>query len=137
MGHLLEPENKAKLVAILEYHVVSGKITSNALKPEQDVKTLEGSDIEIAVIHAQGHTEVEINKHARVLKADVLASNGVMHVIDDVLIPKKMLQEIKKAAKASSQAEKNIFETTEATPDLSTLVTALKAGHFERALSGP
>merc|ERR1712199_65680 len=98
LKHLLEPENKAKLDAVLEYHVVSGKITSNALKPEQDVKTLEGSDIEIAVIHAQGHTEVEINKHARVLKADVLASNGVMHVIDNVLIPKKMLLEIMESA---------------------------------------
>ena len=90
LKHLLEPANIKQLQAVLEYHVVSGAIKSTDLKPEQQVKTLEGSDLEIRAFG--GHVEVN---DAHVLKADNLATNGVVHIISKVLIPKKVSQYLK------------------------------------------
>jgi uncharacterized surface protein with fasciclin (FAS1) repeats len=70
------------LKSILKYHVASGKITAKEIKPG-DVKTLEGTAI-VAAVHG---TEVTVNG-AKVTGADVLATNGVIHVIDTVLMPK-------------------------------------------------
>lgn len=79
---LLEPENKAKLVEILTYHVVPGKVMSSDLAGKQiEVKTVEGSNVMI-----DGTDGVHVND-AKVVKADVPASNGVIHVIDTVLMP--------------------------------------------------
>ncbi len=78
---LLKPENKAKLVAILTYHVVSGKVLAADVKPGK-VKTVQGSE---ATIMTMGKG-VMIDK-ANVVKTDVLASNGVIHVIDAVILP--------------------------------------------------
>ena len=76
----MKPENKAKLTAILTYHVVSGKIMSTDVMPG-DAPSVEGSTI------ALGTTDgVQVND-ATVLAADVEASNGVIHVIDKVLVP--------------------------------------------------
>jgi uncharacterized surface protein with fasciclin (FAS1) repeats len=79
---LLKPENKKKLQSILLYHVVAGKVLSTDLK-SGPVKTLEGGDI---TVDLSGGT-VKVND-ATVIKADILASNGVIHVIDTVLLPK-------------------------------------------------
>lgn len=81
---LLKPENKDKLVAILTYHVVSGKVlAADAVKLDgKTAKTVEGSPIEINVKNGK----VMINK-AKVEKADIVTSNGVIHVIDNVLLP--------------------------------------------------
>lgn len=80
---LLKPENKAKLTAILTYHVVSGKILSGDIVGKKlNVKTLQGSDIVVDATNG-----VMVN-NAKVIAADVMASNGVIHVIDTVLIPK-------------------------------------------------
>src|SRR5271165_7070222 len=80
---LLKPENKAKLVAILTYHVVPGKVMSGEVAGKKAmVKTVEGSEISV-----DGTNGVMIN-NAKVIKADIETSNGVIHVIDTVLIPK-------------------------------------------------
>ena len=83
LAELLKPENKEQLKKILTYHVVPGKITSKMLKPNQQVETVEGSKVNIKVRNGK----VTVNKTATVLKADVVASNGVIHSIDTVIMP--------------------------------------------------
>lgn len=78
---LLKPQNKAKLVAILTYHVVPGKVMAADVKPMM-AKTVNGKELNITV--ADG--KVMVN-NAKVIKTDIAASNGVIHVIDTVLIP--------------------------------------------------
>jgi uncharacterized surface protein with fasciclin (FAS1) repeats len=79
---LLKPENKEKLVAILKYHVVPGKVTSKEVVKLSEAKTLEGSSAKIVV--SEGKVTVD---GANVVKPDVSASNGVIHVIDAVMLP--------------------------------------------------
>ena len=82
LAKLLRPENKAALQQILTYHVVPGTIDSQSLKSGQ-VKTVEGSRVHVAVSQRNG---IRINK-SRVIQPDIKASNGIIHVIDTVLIP--------------------------------------------------
>ena len=79
---LLKPENKDKLVAILTYHVVPGKVMAADVKTMM-VKTVNGKELSIKVDDGK----VTVND-AKVIKTDVAASNGVIHVIDTVLLPK-------------------------------------------------
>ncbi|CAN5667710.1 hypothetical protein BH20ACI3_BH20ACI3_24320 [soil metagenome] len=80
---LLEPENKEKLKAILLYHVVPGNVMANkVLKLNgRSVKTLQGTSIKVSTKHG-----VRVN-NAKVINTDINASNGVIHVIDIVLMP--------------------------------------------------
>ncbi len=78
---LLKPENKEKLTAILTYHVLSGKIMAADVKTSS-AKTVNGKDVVIKVTDGK----VTIGA-ANVMKTDILATNGVIHVIDTVLIP--------------------------------------------------
>ena len=78
---LLKPENKAKLVAVLTYHVVPGKVLSTDVKT-MSAKTVNGKDL--AVKAADG--KVTIN-NATVTAVDLVADNGVIHVIDTVVLP--------------------------------------------------
>jgi uncharacterized surface protein with fasciclin (FAS1) repeats len=80
---LLKPENKAKLVKILTYHVVSGKHLAAELKDGSELTTVEGEKLKVSI---NGH-KVMIGG-ALVTTADVAASNGVVHLIDKVLLPK-------------------------------------------------
>ena len=80
---LLKPENKEKLKAILLYHVVSGDVTAAQVVKLSSAKTINGQDLKLTVTDGT----VMVND-ATVVKADVLASNGVIHVIDTVLLPK-------------------------------------------------
>jgi uncharacterized surface protein with fasciclin (FAS1) repeats len=82
LDDLLKPENKAKLTAILTYHVVPGKVMAADVVKMKKAKTVEGSYIKIRVKAG----EVMVNK-AKVVKTDVMASNGVIHVVDAVLMP--------------------------------------------------
>lgn len=82
VASLLLPENKDQLVAILTYHVVSGTVTSDQVVNLNKASTVQGADIAIAVENGK----VKIND-ATVVLADVEASNGVVHVIDTVLLP--------------------------------------------------
>lgn len=78
---LLDPANKDQLVAILTYHVVPAKVMSGDLTDGQTAATVNGSEVAIGV--GEG---VTVNS-ANVAMADVMASNGVVHVIDQVLLP--------------------------------------------------
>ena len=78
---LLKPANKAKLTKILTYHVVPGSVVSTSLK-SGDVKSVEGSSLKVAV----NAGKVTVGG-ANVVKADIKATNGVIHVIDKVLMP--------------------------------------------------
>jgi uncharacterized surface protein with fasciclin (FAS1) repeats len=82
IDELLKPENKEKLVSILTYHVVSGAVSSKKVATMKSAKTVNGKDVSIS---AEGGS-VKIND-AKVIKADIKASNGVIHVIDSVLMP--------------------------------------------------
>jgi uncharacterized surface protein with fasciclin (FAS1) repeats len=81
--------NKKELTRVLLYHVVSGKVMgADAMKMNgKTAKTVEGSTINISVMGKV----LEIN-NAKVTKADIMASNGVVHVIDTVLMPPKMMK---------------------------------------------
>jgi uncharacterized surface protein with fasciclin (FAS1) repeats len=79
---LLKPENKAKLVGILTYHVVPGKVMAADVKT-MNAKTVNGKELSIKV--ADGKVTVD---NATVVKTDVAAKNGVIHVIDTVVLPK-------------------------------------------------
>lgn len=83
LDSLLEPANKEKLVAILTYHVVSGKILAAQVVKMNSAKTVNGQSISIS---ATGGT-VRVDT-AKVVNTDIVCSNGVIHVIDSVLMPK-------------------------------------------------
>ena len=83
---LLKPENKDKLVAILTYHVVSGKVMSTDLSNGQKAKTVQGENIDVAI--SNGSVRIS---GAKVVVADVKANNGVVHLIDKVILPPSML----------------------------------------------
>ena len=80
---LLKPENKAKLQRILTYHVVAGKVMASDVMKMNTAKAVSGDSLAIAV-----HDGMVMADNARIVKADVAASNGVIHVIDTVLMPK-------------------------------------------------
>ena len=80
--NLLKPENKAKLTAILTYHVVPGNVMAADVMKLKTAKTVQGGSVKIAAANGK----VMIDK-ATVTKADIAASNGVIHVIDTVLMP--------------------------------------------------
>jgi uncharacterized surface protein with fasciclin (FAS1) repeats len=83
LENLLKPENKKQLVAILTYHVVPGKVMSSSLAGKQTkAKTVEGGEVTV-----DGISGVKVD-NAKVVTADVSASNGVIHVIDTVIMPK-------------------------------------------------
>merc|ERR1712019_96898 len=120
---LLKPENKGQLVDILTYHVLPAKVLSTDLAPTQTVKTVEGKAVTVTVDDGK----VNINKAATVVAADNLASNGVAHIIDGVLLPpSKLADELP-----------NIVELAQSVDDLSTLVAAVVAGDLVETLSSP
>lgn len=82
VAELLKPENKEKLVAILTYHVVPGKVMAADVKT-MTVKAVSGKELSIKVEDGK----VTVND-ATVVKTDIAASNGVIHVIDSVVLPK-------------------------------------------------
>ena len=79
---LLKPENKEKLIAVLKYHVVPGKVMAKDVVKVDSAKTAQGSSVTVPV---EGKT-VKVD-NATVVKTDIEASNGVIHVIDTVIIP--------------------------------------------------
>jgi uncharacterized surface protein with fasciclin (FAS1) repeats len=79
---LLKPENKAKLTAILTYHVVPGKVMASDVTRLASAKTVNGASLPIAV-----HDGAVMVGSAHVVKTDIGTANGVIHVIDSVLLP--------------------------------------------------
>jgi len=113
---LMKPENKATLVDILTFHVVSAQAYSGDLKHGQKIATVQGGSVTVDT-----RSGVKIN-NANVVIADVLASNGVAHVIDAVLLQPE-------------QPKLNIVELAESVGDLSTLVGAVVAGELVDTLT--
>jgi uncharacterized surface protein with fasciclin (FAS1) repeats len=108
VDELLKPENKGKLQAILKYHVVAGKLSSKNVAHSSGATTLNGQRLDFA----NSHRKVTVDG-ARVAKADIRCSNGVIHVIDSVLLP----------------ASDNIVSTAQKAETFNTLLTAAtKAG---------
>ena len=83
IADLLKPENKEKLVSILTYHVVSGKVMAADVTGIKKAKTVQGNELTVKVKKG----EVYIDK-AKVIATDIATSNGVIHIIDSVVIPK-------------------------------------------------
>ena len=80
---LLKPENKAKLTAILTYHVVAGKVMAADVTKLTQAKTVQGGSVRVSTMG--GGVMIDA---AHVAKTDIATSNGVIHVIDTVLMPK-------------------------------------------------
>merc|ERR1712100_102616 len=104
---------------------MGGSVHAKDLKDREQIKTVEGKDVQAHIVGSK----VYINQ-AQVTTADVDASNGVVHIINAVLIPTHVRAQF-------DAAGKTIVDLAVATPDLSTLVTALKAGDLVDTLSGP
>lgn len=111
---LLKPENKAKLQSILKYHVVSGAVLAKDVKPGA-VATLDGQRIDITTKDGK----VMIDK-ATVTKTDIIAGNGVIHVIDSVILP----------------SDKTIVQTAVAAGSFKTLASLLTSAGLVDALNG-
>jgi uncharacterized surface protein with fasciclin (FAS1) repeats len=80
---LLKPENKQKLSSILTYHVVPGKVMASDVVNLSHANTVNGQSLMIKTSH-----EVVMVNNAQVTKTDIDCSNGIIHVIDTVLLPK-------------------------------------------------
>ncbi|OKL45168.1 fasciclin domain-containing protein [Pseudovibrio exalbescens] len=78
---LLKPENKDQLVAVLTYHVVPGKVMSTDLQDDMTAETVQGGEITIDLDNGP------MVNNAKVVSADIEADNGVIHVIDKVILP--------------------------------------------------
>jgi transforming growth factor-beta-induced protein len=122
IAELLKPENKQKLIHILLYHGVAGNFTAAAiiaLNPPVRVPTLAGE----SVLVTKDGNNLKVND-ATVIIADVFATNGIIHAIDTVLLPR-------------FEAETDIVDTAIANGNFKTLVTALTAGSLVDTLKGP
>ena len=80
---LLKPENKDKLAAILTYHVVSGKVMAKDVMTMKEAKTVNGESVTISM-----EADTVMIDNAKVVTADIECSNGIIHVIDTVILPK-------------------------------------------------
>merc|ERR1712137_914440 len=126
---LLKPENKDSLVDILTYHVLPAQVLSTDLKFFQRVQTVEGKNVHVYNLGRRGVFVSPDGKDFKsVVGADNLATNGVAHIIDGVLLP---------PAGLSIEADVNIVELAQSVPDLSTLVAAVVAGDLVETLSSP
>ncbi|MBN2491011.1 MAG: fasciclin domain-containing protein [Planctomycetes bacterium] len=112
---LLRPENKAKLQAILTYHVVPGKVMAADVVKVTGAATLNGQRIDVAT----SKMGVKVDG-ARVVKTDIVCKNGVIHVIDQVILP----------------AADDLVATAAQAPAFKTLVAAVKAAGLVEALEG-
>lgn len=115
IAELLKPENKSKLQAILAYHVVPGSVKAAEVVKLSSAKTVQGQEIDIAV----NGEEVTVDA-AKIVKTDIHTANGVIHVIDSVLLP----------------ADKDIVETAAAAGSFNSLVAAIEAAGLVETLKG-
>ena len=118
-GQLLS--NKTLLTTVLTYHVVPGKVASTAIPFGKAITTVQGAVLKIdnvagAVVITDGR-----NRASKVLTVDLGASNGVVHVVDKVILP----------------ADKTIVQTAQALPQFSILVEAVIAANLQGTLSSP
>ena len=112
---LLKPENKQQLIDVLTYHVVKGDVRAAQVVKLNNAKTLNGQQVDIRV--SDGGVSVD---NAKVVTTDVLCSNGVIHVIDHVILP----------------ASDTIPSLADKAGKFQTLLAAVKAAGLAEALSG-
>lgn len=117
VAELLKPENRKKLQAVLRYHVSVGKTGLAAALGAGKAKTVQGQSL--TVVFSKGRVRVN---DASILDADIQCSNGVVHVIDTVLLPPKPKNDILSVAKRAGS--------------FTTLLAAVKAAGLEEGLSG-
>ncbi len=116
---LLKPENKQQLANLLTYHVVPGKVMSTQAVKVDFANTVQGQALRLQVVKAgEADSALQVDG-AKVVKADIDCSNGVIHVIDAVVMPRK-----------------NIVETASEAGTFATLLAAAKAAGLAEALSG-
>merc|ERR1711874_385798 len=128
LDSLLKPENKDQLVDILTYHVLPAQVLSTDLKFFQSVATVEGKNVHVVRTNKGVYVGPSIKDLKSVVGADNLASNGVAHIIDGVLLP---------PTSALADSKPNIVELAQSVDDLSTLVAAVVAGDLAETLSSP
>lgn len=119
VANLLKPENKDQLVSILTYHVVPGRVKASDVVKITEAKTVQGQSISVKAAGGK----VTLNGTSQVVKTDIEASNGVIHVIDSVILP-------------PAKTEPTIVEIAAGNSDFSTLVAAVKAAGLVETLSG-
>ena len=125
VAELLKPENRGKLTDILKYHVVAGNVPASEAVKLSAAKTVLGKSLPLKVV--DGGLTVG---GAKVVKADLACSNGVIHVIDSVLLPPT------DEAAAAEPAAKDIVDTAIGAEGFSTLVAAVKAAGLVDTLKG-
>jgi transforming growth factor-beta-induced protein len=113
---LLKPENREQLKAVLTYHVVAGDVRAADVLKLTSASTVNGQRVDIAVKGGQ----VILDGNARVVKADIACSNGVIHVIDSVILP----------------VQKDILQVAGEAGSFGTLAAAIRAAGLEEALKG-
>ncbi|WP_184174680.1 fasciclin domain-containing protein, partial [Rhabdobacter roseus] len=111
-----------QLRSILLYHVVAGSVGSRSLRNGQRAATLQGEEVEVAVF---GNFDLIKVNNSNVVLADVEASNGLIHVIDEVLLPPMLMM-----------AKPNLVEVAAGNPDFSILVQAVQKAGLVEALQG-
>lgn len=112
---LLKPENKGRLTAILTYHVVSGRVPAEKALKLTNAKTLNGQQMDLVV--KGGSLTID---SAKVVKTDIECSNGVIHIIDSVILP----------------SDKDIVATAQGAGMFKTLIAALTAADLAKVLQG-
>ena len=113
--------NKPLLTAVLEYHVISGEVRKTDIPLGKAIEPLSGGFFKIDTAGAGYVITDGRNRTSNIVTADVMTTNGVVHVIDKVLLP----------------ADKDIVQTAMALPDFSILVEAVTAAGLADTLSGP
>ncbi len=111
--------NKALLTAVLTYHVLPGKVLAADIREGAQATTVQGQALTLSLNGGPGITDAQGRK-ANIVTTDVMASNGVIHVIDKVILPQT----------------KNIVEVASGNPNFSILVEAVVAANLQGALSG-
>ncbi len=114
---LLKPENKDKLVSILTYHVVPGSVNLSAALSAREANTVQGAPVKISFTDGR----VKVNE-ASLVNADISCSNGVIHVIDSVILP--------------PEPSKTILNVAKQAGSFNTLLAAVEAAGLTDALSG-
>ncbi|MBC7647353.1 MAG: fasciclin domain-containing protein, partial [Pseudopedobacter sp.] len=123
--------DKAALTRVLTYHVVAGKVLAADVVKLTSAKTVEGSDVNIAVMGSM----VMLNGSTTVTATDIQASNGVIHVIDSVLLPPYLIIAAA-ATPAAPPASGSAVDAVLADPQFSTLAAALTAADLVETLKG-
>jgi uncharacterized surface protein with fasciclin (FAS1) repeats len=112
--------NKPLLTAVLTYHVLPAKVASSAIPFGKAITTVQGSILKIDSVAGSVVITDGRNRTSKVVTADVAASNGVVHIVDKVILP----------------ADKNIVQTAQSLPQFSILVEAVVAANLQGTLSG-